>query len=82
MKSVRTVGHQQFEDTRGISVAAVYVRSDGAQLDCLTVLLDSDRLRLPTPRYCSLDQAAYAPAEVVAGHEPSGVVITKDIPQI
>jgi NADPH:quinone reductase-like Zn-dependent oxidoreductase len=65
--------------TRGISVTAVYVRSDGAQLDRLTALLDSHRLSLPTPRSCSLDQAAYALAQVVAGHESSGVVITNDI---
>ncbi|HYX98836.1 MAG TPA: zinc-binding dehydrogenase [Mycobacterium sp.] len=65
--------------TRGIRVTAVYVRSDGAQLDCLTALLDSHRLSMPTPRSCSLDQAASALAQVVAGLEPSGVVITKDI---
>lgn len=65
--------------TRGISVTAVYVRSDGAQLDRLTALLDSHRLSVPFPRTCSLDQAATALAEVVAGHEPSGMVITKDI---
>ena len=65
--------------TRGISVTAVYVRSDGAQLDRLTALLDSHRLSMPTPRSCSLDQAASALAQVVAGHESSGVVITKDI---
>ena len=65
--------------SRGISVTAVYVRSDGAQLGRLTALLDSHRLRVPTPRSCSLDQAAYALAQVVAGHEPSGVAITKDI---
>lgn len=63
--------------TRGISVTAVYVRSDGAQLDRLTALLDSHRLSMPTPRSCSLDQAASALAQVVAGHEASGVVITK-----
>jgi len=65
--------------TRGISVTAVYVRSDGAQLDRLTALLDSHRLSIPTPRSCRLDQAADALAQVVAGHESSGVVITKDI---
>jgi NADPH:quinone reductase-like Zn-dependent oxidoreductase len=65
--------------TRGISVTAVYVRSDGAQLERLTALLASHRLSMPTPRSCSLDQAAYALAQVVAGHESSGVVITKDI---
>ncbi len=64
---------------RGISVTAVYVRSDGAQLDRLTALLDSHRLSMPTPRSCGLDQAASALAQVVAGHEPSGVVITRDI---
>ena len=65
--------------TRGISVNAVYVRSDGAQLDRLTALLASRRLSMPTPRSCSLDQAGSALAHIVAGHEPSGVVITKDI---
>jgi len=65
--------------TRGISVTAVYVRSDGAQLDRLTALLDSNQLSVPFPRSCSLDQAAYALAQVVAGHESSGVVIAKDI---
>jgi NADPH:quinone reductase-like Zn-dependent oxidoreductase len=65
--------------TRGISVTAVYVRSDGAQLDRLIALLDARRLNMPTPRPCSLDQAAFALAQVVAGHESSGVVITKDI---
>ncbi|WP_457142395.1 NADP-dependent oxidoreductase [Mycobacterium sp. URHB0021] len=65
--------------TRGISVNPVYVRSDGAQLDRLTALLASRRLNMPTPRSCSLDQAGNALAHVVAGHESSGVVITKDI---
>jgi NADPH:quinone reductase-like Zn-dependent oxidoreductase len=65
--------------TRGITVNAVYVRSDGAQLDRLTALLASGRLRMPTPRACSLDQAGSALAHIVAGHEPSGVVITTDI---
>ena len=63
--------------TRGISITAVYVRSDGVQLDRLTALLDSHRLSMPTPRSCSLDQAASALAQVVAGHEASGVVIMK-----
>lgn len=62
--------------TRGISVTAVYVRSDGAQLERLTALLASRRLSMPMPRSCGLDQAAAALAHVVAGHEPSGVVIT------
>jgi NADPH:quinone reductase-like Zn-dependent oxidoreductase len=61
------------------SVTAVYVRSDGAQLDRLTALLASGRLSMPTPRSCGLDEAAAALAHVVAGHEASGVVITKDI---
>lgn len=65
--------------TRGIRVSAVYVRSDGAQLDRLTALLASRRLSMPTPRACGLDQAAAALAHVVAGHEASGVVITTDI---
>jgi NADPH:quinone reductase-like Zn-dependent oxidoreductase len=64
---------------RGISVTAVYVRSDGAQLGRLTRLLDSHRLSMPTPRSCGLAQAASALARVVAGQEPDGVVITKDI---
>jgi NADPH:quinone reductase-like Zn-dependent oxidoreductase len=64
---------------RGISVTAVYVRSDGAQLDRLTALLASGRLSMPTPRSYGLDQAAAALEHVVAGHESSGVVITKDI---
>ncbi|WP_231122712.1 NADP-dependent oxidoreductase [Mycobacterium colombiense] len=65
--------------TRGINVTAVYVRSDGAQLDRLTALLASRRLSMPTPRSCGLDQAASALAHVVAGYESNGVVITKDI---
>jgi NADPH:quinone reductase-like Zn-dependent oxidoreductase len=65
--------------TRGISVSAVYVRSDGAQLERLAALLGSHRLSMPIPRSCGLEQAAAALAHVVAGHEPSGVVITKDI---
>jgi NADPH:quinone reductase-like Zn-dependent oxidoreductase len=64
---------------RGISVTAVYVRSDGAQLGCLTALFDSQRLSMPTPRSFSLDQAGYALAQVVAGRGPSGAVITRDI---
>ncbi|OBG34142.1 oxidoreductase [Mycobacterium sp. E3198] len=64
--------------TRGIEVTAVYVRSDGAQLDRLTALLASRRLSMPTPRSCGLDQAAVSLAHVVAGHEPRGVVITRD----
>jgi NADPH:quinone reductase-like Zn-dependent oxidoreductase len=64
--------------TRGIGVTAVYVRSDGAQLDRLTVLLASRSLSMPTPRSCGLDQAAAALAHVVAGHEPRGVVVTND----
>lgn len=66
--------------TRGIGVTAVYVRSDGPQLDRLTALLASGRLTMPTPRSCGLDQAAAALAHVVAGHEPSGVVLTTDNP--
>ena len=64
--------------TRGISVTAVYVRSDGAQLGRMAVLLASNRLSMPTPRSCGLDQAAYALAQVVAGRESGGVVITND----
>ncbi|MGV0786016.1 NADP-dependent oxidoreductase [Mycolicibacterium sp. XJ2] len=62
--------------TRGISVIAVYVRSDGAQLGRMAALLASRRLTMPTPRSCGLGQAAAALAHVVAGHEPNGVVIT------
>lgn len=65
--------------SRGIRVTAVYVRSDGTQLDRLTALLASGRLSVPTPRSCPLDEAAAALAHVVAGHEPRGVVITNDI---
>lgn len=65
--------------TRGIGVSSVYVRSDGAQLACLTALLDSHRLSMPTPRTCSLGRAGHALAQVVAGHEPNGVAITKGI---
>ena len=65
--------------TRGISVAAVYVRSDGPQLQRLTALLASGRLSMPTPRCYGLDQAAAALEHVVAGRESSGVAITKDI---
>jgi NADPH:quinone reductase-like Zn-dependent oxidoreductase len=65
---------------RGISVIAVYVRSDGAQLGRLTALLGSRALTMPTPRACSLDQAASALAQVVAGHEPSGVAVTPNQP--
>lgn len=64
---------------RGISVAAVYVRSDGAQLEELTALLDSRRLTMPTPRSCNLDQAAFALSQVIAGRDASGVVIAMDI---
>jgi NADPH:quinone reductase-like Zn-dependent oxidoreductase len=64
--------------TRGIRIIAVYVRSDGTQLGRLAALLASGRLSMPTPRSCGLDQAAAALAHVVAGHEASGVVITKD----
>lgn len=65
--------------SRGIRVTAVYVRSDGAQLDRLTALLASGRLSVPSPRSCPLDGAAAALAHVVAGHEPRGVVITNDM---
>jgi NADPH:quinone reductase-like Zn-dependent oxidoreductase len=65
--------------TRGITVIPVYVRSDGAQLDRLTALLDSHRLSMPIPRSYSLDQAADALARVVAGQEPDGVAITNGI---
>ncbi|OBA59501.1 oxidoreductase [Mycobacterium sp. 1100029.7] len=64
--------------TRGISVTAVYVRSDAAQLDRLVALLAAGRLSMPNPRSCGLEQAAAALAHVVAGLEVSGVVITKD----
>jgi NADPH:quinone reductase-like Zn-dependent oxidoreductase len=64
--------------TRGISVMAVYVRSDGTQLGRLAALLASGRLTMPAPRSCGLDQAAAALAHVVAGHEAGGVVITRD----
>lgn len=63
---------------RGISVTAVYVRSDGAQLGRLAALLATGRLSMPAPRSCGLDRAAAALAHVVAGHEPGGVVITKE----
>jgi len=65
--------------TRGISLTAVYVRSDGAQLERLMALLASRRLSMPTPRSCGLNHAAAALADVVAGHEHRGVVITKGI---
>jgi NADPH:quinone reductase-like Zn-dependent oxidoreductase len=65
--------------TRGIAVTAVYVRSDGAQLERLTALLASRRLIMPTPRSCGLHRAAAALARVVAGQEASGVVIATDI---
>lgn len=65
---------------RGISVTAVYVRSDGAQLGRLAALLATGRLSMPAPRSCGLDRAAAALAHVVAGHEPGGVVITKETP--
>ncbi|BBZ37074.1 NADP-dependent oxidoreductase [Mycobacterium conspicuum] len=65
--------------TRGICVTAVYVRSDGAQLERLTALLASGQLRIPTPRSCDLDHAADALAQVVAGRESSGLVITNQI---
>lgn len=64
---------------RGISVTAVYVRSDGAQLARLTALLDDRRLHMPTPRSYGLVQAACALTQVVAGQLPSGAVITTDI---
>lgn len=64
--------------TRGVSVTAVYVRSDGTQLERLAALLDSGRLSVPVPRSCSLDQAGCALAQVVAGREPNGVVIRKE----
>jgi NADPH:quinone reductase-like Zn-dependent oxidoreductase len=64
--------------SRGISVIAVYVRSDGTQLGRLAALLASGELTMPTPRSCGLDQAAAALAHVVAGHEASGVAIAKD----
>jgi NADPH:quinone reductase-like Zn-dependent oxidoreductase len=73
-----TITPEPPSSARGINVIAVYVRSDGAQLDRLTALLDSHRLSMPTPRSCSPDQAADALARVVAGHEPNGVAITKD----
>lgn len=68
--------------SRGISVTAVYVRSDGPQLDRLAALLASRRLSMPIPRSCSLDQAATALAHVVAGHESRGVVITLDVDEV
>jgi NADPH:quinone reductase-like Zn-dependent oxidoreductase len=65
--------------TRGITVTSVYVRSDGAQLDRLTALLDACRLIVPPPRSYSLDHAGSALELVVAGHVPCGAVITNDI---
>jgi NADPH:quinone reductase-like Zn-dependent oxidoreductase len=65
--------------TRGITVIPVYVRSDGAQLDRLTALLDSHRLSMPTPRSYGMDQAADALARVVAGQESDGAAITNNI---
>ncbi len=62
--------------SRGISVTAVYVRSDGVQLSQLTELLDSQALSIPIPNTCDLDQAPCALAEVVAGRQPNGVAIT------
>jgi NADPH:quinone reductase-like Zn-dependent oxidoreductase len=65
--------------TRGITVASVYVRSDGAQLDRLAALLDARRLIVPTPRSYSLNHAGPALGQVVAGHVPCGAVVTNDI---
>ncbi|CAM3408259.1 NADP-dependent oxidoreductase [Mycobacterium intermedium] len=62
--------------TRGISVTAVYVRSDGAQLERLSALLGSHRLSMPTPRSCNLDEIACALERVAAGHEPNGVAFS------
>jgi NADPH:quinone reductase-like Zn-dependent oxidoreductase len=61
---------------RGIDVTAVYVRSDGAQLNRLSALLGAHRLSVPNPRPYSLFQGAEALATVVANHAPGGVVIT------
>lgn len=72
-----TVTSDPPESTRGISVTAVYVRSDGPQLGHLAALLASRRLSMPTPRCCGLDQGAAALAHVAAGHGDSGVVIPK-----
>lgn len=63
--------------TRGIRVTAVYVRSDGAQLERLTALLAARRLSMPRPRSCSLDRAGHALAQVVAGRAPNGIAITR-----
>ncbi|CDO21692.1 NADP-dependent oxidoreductase, partial [Mycolicibacterium mageritense] len=62
--------------TRGISVTAVYVRSDGAQLGRLAALLGARRLTMPVPCAYSLDQAAFALDQVVAGRRSGGVAIT------
>ncbi|WP_396910953.1 NADP-dependent oxidoreductase [Mycolicibacterium sp.] len=62
--------------TRGISVTAVYVRSDGAQLGRLAALLGARSLTMPVPCAYSLDQAAFALDQVVAGRRSGGVAIT------
>ncbi len=67
------------ESTRGISVKAVYVRSDGAQLGRLTAQLQSHRLSITPPRSCSLDQAANDLAQVIAGRSSGPVAITNGI---
>lgn len=61
---------------RGISVTAVYVRSDGAQLENLAALLDGDHLTMPTACSFSLDQAGLALAQVGTGHAAGGAVLT------
>jgi threonine dehydrogenase-like Zn-dependent dehydrogenase len=45
----------------------------------LALGVEAAGVSMPTPRSCSLNQAASALAQVVAGHEFNGVVVTKDI---
>jgi hypothetical protein len=55
-----TITPDALVSSRGITVTVVYVRSDGAQLDRLTALLDSHQLSMPAPRSQTLHQGAYA----------------------
>lgn len=60
---------------RGITITNVYVRSDGPQLNRLAALAGRQKLSMPSPRRCGLDDAAATLAEVAAGDARGGVVI-------
>jgi len=65
--SLATITGDPPREERGVAVSDVYVRPDGRQLAALAELLADGTLTVPVASVRSLDQAAQALREVVAG---------------